>query len=157
MYAGGGHPSYTFSLTAGALPRGVKLNKKTGGLSGTPTVAGTSTFTVAAKDSTGSTGSQALSMTVAASAPVSITTATLGAGRVGTAYSKSLAAKGGITPYTWSVSGTPPTGLTLGAGGTLSGVPTVAGTFSFTVKVTDSSAPVTTGTHAYSLVVKAAR
>jgi hypothetical protein len=158
VYAGGGHPGYTFSLAGGALPKGVKLNKKTGVLSGTPTGVGTATFTVAAKDTAGSVGSQALSIAVAASAPVSVTTATLGAAKVGTAYTKSLAAKGGITPYTWSISaGTLPAGVTLGSGGTFSGAPTIAGTYSFTAKVTDSSSPVTTGTHAFSLVVKAAK
>ena len=48
---------------------------------------------------------------------------------------------GGTSPFTWSVSaGTLPPGLTLGAStGLLSGTPTTAGSYSFTVKVTDSS------------------
>src|SRR6185503_1231727 len=46
--------------------------------------------------------------------PVSITTTSLPAGYLGTAYSQSVAATGGLGPYTWAVSsGTPPTGLTL--------------------------------------------
>ena len=55
------------------------------------------------------------------------------------AYSDQLTVTGGTSPFTWSVSaGTLPPGLTLGAStGLLSGTPTTAGTYSFTVKVTD--------------------
>lgn len=66
----------------------------------------------------------------ALSAPT-ITTTSLPAGSVGTAYSYQLAATGGITPYTWSVQGTLPAGLSLSAAGLLSGTPTAAGMFYF--------------------------
>ena len=60
-------------------------------------------------------------------------------GEVGAAYSDQLTVTGGTSPFTWSVSaGTLPAGLTLGAStGLLSGIPTAAGSYSFTVKVTD--------------------
>ncbi|MDR3277267.1 MAG: S-layer homology domain-containing protein [Oscillospiraceae bacterium] len=62
-----------------------------------------------------------------------ITTATLPGGTVGTAYSQALSAAG-TTPITWSVDGGGlPGGLTL-TGNTISGNPTTAGTFNFTVK-----------------------
>jgi uncharacterized repeat protein (TIGR01451 family) len=49
-------------------------------------------------------------------------------------------AKFGIPPFSWSVTnGTLPTGLSLNPDGSLSGTPTQPGTFSFTVKVTDSN------------------
>ena len=62
-------------------------------------------------------------------------------GEVNVAYSDQLTVTGGTSPYTWSVStGTLPPGLTLGAStGLLSGTPTTAGSYSFTVKVTDHS------------------
>ena len=75
--------------------------------------------------------------------PVTITTSSLPNGTVGTAYSATLSASGGTTPYTWSISaGSLPAGLTLNAStGAITGTPTTAGTFSFTAKVTDSSSP----------------
>jgi len=71
-----------------------------------------------------------------------ITTASLPAGTVGTAYSASLAASGGTTPYTWSVaSGTLPAGLTVSStSGIISGTPTAAQTANFTVQANDSAA-----------------
>jgi hypothetical protein len=61
-------------------------------------------------------------------------------GTVGTAYSATLAASGGTTPYTWSITaGSLPAGLTLQAStGVINGTPTTAGTYNFTVQVSDS-------------------
>jgi hypothetical protein len=61
----------------------------------------------------------------------------------GGAYpSTALNATGGTGPYTWAVTtGTLPTGLTLSGSGMVSGIPTTAGTFSFTVTVTDAATP----------------
>lgn len=57
----------------------------------------------------------------------------------GTAYSFTFMATGGTLPYTWTNNvGTPPTGLTLSSAGVLSGTPTVNGTTTWTVKVTDA-------------------
>lgn len=51
-----------------------------------------------------------------------------------------LAATGGVSPYSWSISaGTLPGGLTLGGDGNIAGTPTSAGTFRFTVQVADSA------------------
>jgi hypothetical protein len=48
-----------------------------------------------------------------------------------------------------------PPGITLGTNGVFAGQPTAAGTFPFTVTVTDSSLPPATASRALSLVVKA--
>jgi hypothetical protein len=74
--------------------------------------------------------------------PLALTFAAPPAGTAGAAYTNTLTAAGGLTPYTWSVSaGSLPPGLQLGAAsGTISGTPTVAGTFSFTVQVSDADA-----------------
>jgi hypothetical protein len=75
--------------------------------------------------------------------PLSITTSSpLPTGTVGQPYSNvQMGAYGGTSPYEWSViSGSLPPGMTLSAGGLLSGTPTVAVTTSFTVRVTDNVA-----------------
>src|ERR1017187_1076751 len=71
---------------------------------------------------------------------LAITTTTLPAGSIGGAYSQTLAATGGTSPYTWSLySGALPAGLSLAAStGVISGAPTTAGTASFVVEVRDN-------------------
>ena len=75
--------------------------------------------------------------------PISISTTTLSDATQNTAYSATVVATGGQTPYTWSISqGTLPAGLTLNAStGVISGTPTAVGTSSFTIKAEDSSSP----------------
>jgi hypothetical protein len=66
--------------------------------------------------------------------------AALSTGTVGTAYSQTITASGGTGPYAFTVaSGALPTGLMLSSSGLLSGIPTVAGAFTFTVTATDSN------------------
>jgi uncharacterized protein (TIGR03437 family) len=62
-------------------------------------------------------------------------------GAAGVAYSQSLAATGGVSPFNWSiVAGALPPGISLTAnGGAVSGVPTMPGTYSFTIQVRDSA------------------
>lgn len=75
----------------------------------------------------------------AAEQPPVITTTTLQGGKVGEAYSQTLAATG-TAPITWSTdSGSLPAGLTLSLSGIISGTPTATGTFTFTVKATNSA------------------
>lgn len=78
------------------------------------------------------------SATVTVHAPLTVVTGSLAEGTVGVAYDQTLAATGGNGTYTWSVgSGSLPGGLTLSAStGTVSGTPSVAGVFDFTVRVT---------------------
>ena len=72
--------------------------------------------------------------------PPSVSTTTLSTGTVGTAYSATLAASGGVTPDTWSITaGTLPVGLMLNPStGAITGTPTASGTSNITVKVTDA-------------------
>jgi len=69
-----------------------------------------------------------------------ITTSQVPSGILSKSYTAALSASGGTTPYTWSLaSGSLPTGLTLSSAGTISGAPTSAGSFPFTVQVTDAA------------------
>ena len=72
--------------------------------------------------------------------PLQILTGTnLPSATVGSFYQNLFVAAGGLTPYTWSLqSGSLPQGLNFGGTGELSGNPSQAGTFNFSVRVTDS-------------------
>lgn len=134
LVVSGGTAPYTWSITSGSLPAGLALSA--GVISGTPTASGAFSFTAQVVDSAAIAATASVSLNIAA-APA-ITTTVLAAGKVGVAYSQTLAASGGISPYTWSVSaGSLPGGLSLSSG-VISGMPTTIGTFSFTMKVTDS-------------------
>ncbi len=70
-----------------------------------------------------------------------------GTGAIGQVYSSSLVASGGTSPYTYSiVSGSLPPGLTLNPNtGTITGISTSYGTFSYTAKAVDMSGNPVTG------------
>ncbi len=151
--ASGGTAPYTYSVTAGTLPSGLTL-ASSGALSGTPSAAGTSTFTVQVKDSVNATFSKQYQLTV--NAAVGISTTTLPSGTVNVAYLQTLASTGGTTPLTWSItSGTLPSGLALSAStGALSGTPTSASSGSITFKVTDKNGA--SASHSFTLTISAA-
>ena len=66
-----------------------------------------------------------------------------------------LSVEGGTAPFTWSVSaGTLPPGLTLAPStGAITGTPTAAGTFNFTVMVVDSTEPTLTAAQAQTITI----
>jgi hypothetical protein len=138
--ATGGTGALTWSISAGALPANLNLNSTTGAIFGTPTTAGTFSFTVFVQDAGGLSDSQDLSIRIDPPAPPDITTTTLPAGTLGTSYSQPLQAIGGTGARTWTISaGTLPPGLGLDATtGVISGIPTLPGTTSFTVRVEDA-------------------
>jgi hypothetical protein len=125
-----------WAVVGGALPAGLTLASN-GVISGKPSHPGTFSFTVQVADSASPahTATSVLSVIVA---PMTITTASVKNGKTKSFYSVTLAASGGTTPRTWAViSGSLPTGLKLSTAGTISGTPSVAGTYSFTVRATD--------------------
>lgn len=84
--------------------------------------------------------------------PIILAPTTLPNATLGTPYSQTITASGGTAPYIFAVtSDTLPPGLTLAANGTLSGTPTGAGSFAFTVTATDHAGA--TGSRTYILVV----
>src|SRR3984957_19531357 len=148
----GGTSPFTWSVSSGSLPAGISLSPS-GNLSGTPTATGTSSFTVKVTDASGQSATQATSISI--SAGVSTTFAAPPAAAVNSAYSDTLTATGGTTPYTWSVNaGTLPAGITLSAAGVLSGTPTVTGSYPFSVNVIDANQGIATAS--ITLVVTAA-
>ncbi len=139
LTATGGTAPYSWSLNSGTLPSGLSLSSG-GTIRGTPSTTGTSSFTVKVTDSVSATNTQPLTLTVSGTT-LSISTTSLSNASVCTAYSASLNAAGGSQPYTWAlINGTTlPPGLSL-SGNIISGKPTAAGTYSFTVQVTDNTA-----------------
>ena len=154
--ATGGISPYTWSVPPGTLPPGLALSSS-GVISGTPSSPGTFSFTVTVTDAENpaATATRTLSILVHP-APLAITTTSLAGGQVGSAYSQTLAATGGVTPYSWSVTGLPP-GLSVNpATGVISGTPQTPGTDSVTVTVTDAENPAMTASKQLSIVVKPA-
>jgi YVTN family beta-propeller protein len=138
LQATGGTPSYSWTLATGSLPPGLGLSLS-GVISGTPTTAGTYTFTVKVTDSNGATATSG-TLSIVAAPTVKITTTTLPGATLDVAYSRTLTATGGTPPLTWTISaGSLPPGVILSTGGVISGTPTAGGTFTFTVKATDAN------------------
>ena len=113
------------------------------------TAPGSTTITAAFSGKTG-----IATLTVQA-APLTITTGSLPNGVLNSAYSATLAGSGGTLPYGWSLqSGSLPPGLSLSTSGTISGTPTAAGSYNFTVRLTDNVAQ--TVTKALSITISSA-
>ena len=141
VQATGGTGALTWSIVAGVLPANLNLNPTNGAITGTPTVPGTSSFTIQVRDAGGLTAVQALSITINPPAPPEIVTGTLPAATIGQFYSQTLQAIGGTGARTWSIIAGPlPQGLNLDqTTGVISGTPAVSGTSSFTVQVQDAA------------------
>jgi Putative Ig domain len=143
LTSSGGLAPTSWSISAGTAPPGVTIDPATGLLSGTPTSPGTFTFTATVADSGGN--SVPVNVTVNVVAAVKLLPAKLRAGVVGKRYAARLKALGGAAPKTFKFVGKHPSWLHLNARtGALSGKPTKAGKFSFSVKVTDSLKAVST-------------
>jgi len=145
LIANDGMPPYAYSVTNGSLPNGLSLDPVSGEISGIPTSPGLFSFTVQANDGLSDTGTANYTINVldAGSCPrITINPPSLPDGSVGTFYSQSFTASGGLDPYTFSItSGALPNGLTLDTDGNLLGTPQESGFFSFTVLAEDSNVP----------------
>jgi len=120
---------------------------QTGGISGTPSTAGTFNFSLRVTDANSSSAAKALTLLVKPAAPLSITSTQLPKGSVGATYSQNLGGSGGQTPYTWSIqSGALPEGMTLNQGGVISGTPERSGTASFVLRLADATGSSVTAT-----------
>ena len=136
----GGTWPVTWAVSSGTLPAGLTLNSSSGTISGSPTAKGTYKFTV--KASIGSSGiisaTKEYTITIADNQPsyyLTVKNTSLQAGTVGKSYSETLKAEltGAELPATWSNTGTLPPGLILSTSGVISGIPSQAGEYTFTV------------------------
>ena len=143
------------SVVSGSLPPGLSLPGAFAGsgdtVGGTPTDPGVQpgrTFTVAGTGDQGQPLYQAYTVNVDQNAPLAINASggtDLFPGTVGQAFAQNFFLSGGAGPYSWSLaSGQLPPGLTLQTSGDprdadneLAGTPTSAGTYTFTMRLSD--------------------
>lgn len=137
LTAAGGILPYAWSVVEGVLPDGLVLNAQSGLISGAPTTPGTSSVTIEVADFAAGRGQKQVSFTIHPP-PVEISTLALATGVMGLAYTEQLAARGGVPPYSWSVTaGALAAGLTLEQSGAITGTPTVTGLFELSVTAQD--------------------
>ena len=151
--ASGGTAPYGYAVTSGALPPGLTLSS-TGELSGTPTASGTFDFVVTATDAMTYSATQNYSLGVDAAPTIVVSPGSLQPGVSGVPYQQAFTASGSAGPFTFEVTaGALPPGMGLTADGLLSGTPTAAGSYDFTVTATDPQTY--SGSSAFTLVVEA--
>lgn len=154
--ASGGLSPYTWQIVSGQTPSGLSLDSSTGLLAGTPTQAGTFSFTVELQDSHGLSAKGSFSQTVDMNS-LEVTTGSLPQATVNQPYTVSLNAAGGTSPYGWQISaGQLPPAVGLTSDGKISGTPTATGQYNFTAEVSDSSSPVKTASAKLSILVAVA-
>jgi hypothetical protein len=169
----GASANFTAVVTGGPLNSGVawSLTGCTGTNCGTlsnPTISSVTytapttvttafTVTLTAAAITRLTTTQTVTLNVPANPAITTPAGALPGATSGAAYVASLAATGGIMPYTWSISqGALPTGLAISSTtGAISGIPTSGGTASFTVTLADSAGEKATATLTLTVTVTA--
>jgi formylglycine-generating enzyme required for sulfatase activity len=148
-----GSPAYTWNATG--APTGLTMNATTGILSGTPTASGNFVTTVRVTDGKAQAVSRNYTISIAATAPLSISTPpNLGTIDISKGYTTTLQAVGGRPPYTWTINGTRPASVNLAANGTLTANSSTALTANFTVRVQDSSTPAANATQVMTLTYR---
>jgi large repetitive protein len=164
-FAGGTEPFGSYQVTG--LPAGLAITDPTANsiaLAGIPREVGTFTLSVSATDSSTGNGpfiaNRSFTLTVAAPTLLLQPASSSFVSNYAAPFSQTIAARGGIGPYSYSLGGSLPAGVTLNpATGTISGTPTVSGNFAFTITAIDggatgAGAPFTV-TENYTLIIAA--
>ncbi len=149
------------ALVSNTANTSVTWKASSGTISGTglytaPAVSSSVSASVTATSVAAPTVSASATVTISAPGPsaVTITTTAVPGGSTGSAYGFGLAATGGTSPYTWTISsGALPAGLSLAANGMISGTTSQTGQFSFVAQVTDSSSPAQHATQSFMLSI----
>lgn len=142
-FAAGGAAAFTWSVEAGStLPAGLGLSLA-GVLSGTPTAVGHYSFFIRVADSSNAVNFAVRQFTVTVTSLAITMNRSLPWTNVGAWYSQTLLASGGNPPYQWTLPADSllPPGLGLSPSGVLSGTPTSAGSYYFSITVADNSNP----------------
>ncbi|HEY7838973.1 MAG TPA: putative Ig domain-containing protein [Terriglobales bacterium] len=140
---------YTWSVLS-PLPEGVNISPASGVISGTPASTGITTTTVQVTDSSTPPFTASLPITFKVT-PLAVSSADLPTASVGASYSDTVTMANGTGPYqAVLISGTLPPGVALSPGASpnsgwlISGTPTTAGSYNFSVLVTDADGQSTT-------------
>ncbi|WP_284758092.1 Ig-like domain repeat protein [Agrobacterium sp. fls2-241-TYG-188a] len=167
--------TFTATLSNGSSPSGTVTFKDNGATLGTGTISGTTASYSTSGLSTGShsitaeyvgdtnnAAATSSTLTVTVAAPVftfSPAGGALPSAVAGSVYDQAVtaSASGGTLPLSYTLgAGTLPDGLTLNtATGAISGTPTTAANYAFTITATDSSSPPNSASASYTLVVNA--
>lgn len=135
-----GTPPYHWSVT-GNFPAGLSVDSGSGVVSGTPSVFGGFNYSVAVSDSSSPAQSDSAQGLLSIAQQLQVVGSFSNA-FIGLPYFQSLVAVGGTFPYTWTLSsGALPPGLSFFSQGSISGTPTLLGTYSFVLQVSDSGSP----------------
>lgn len=155
-----GKDTLTWGTPTG-LPPGVVVEAVPGpgelAIGGTPTTAGTYNVSATVTDAKGHSATYSVTITISAPGALSITGTLPATGTIGAAYTGSLTASGGTSPYAWALTGLPPGVTASGASTatvTASGTPTTSGTYSVTATVTDANSK--TASYTVTVVISAA-
>lgn len=158
LSASGGTAPYSYAVTSGHLPAGLKLAKDTGAVTGTPSKSGDASFTVTATDADHLSASASYTLSVAAQPAGKLVFApgagALPAAMAGEEYSQTISVSGGRAPISLIISeGHLPEGLSLSPSGALVGTlgDKAENAYAFSVQAEDADG--LTGTVAYTLEV----
>jgi len=156
-FSSNGYPEATITVT-GSVPSWLNVQDNGNGsvtLSGTAPANAVGTYAITITASNGQSPDAVVHLTLEVVPPLSISTSTLPNAAYRTAYSQQVVATGGQPAYTFQlVSGALPAGLTMNSFGLITGSTTAnPGTYTFTVKATDSAVPAQTDTRQLSITV----
>jgi hypothetical protein len=141
-------PVFTASLISGSLPPGLVLLSGNGlnngenvnvaaQVAGVPSQTGNYTAVVKVTDGMGDVGQREIKLHVSG---LAIVNTGISSGSMGVPYNQTFDVRGGTPPYSFTTTGSLPTGLNIDpALGTISGTPTTTGAYGVGVQVTDSA------------------
>lgn len=150
LTAQGGTAPYRFRVFQGPMPPGLALSAD-GLITGTTYQAGLFPFAVEAVSSNGQTGYQTYGLRVDPPPGLTLSPSSMPQGMAGVQYLQPVVALGGVAPYTLTLDGVLPKGLTFSAGFGIEGTPLAAGTFDFSITAVDATSA--TVTRAYRMVI----